>query len=79
MAEIFKRVLRRPLVEVKTGLSRSSIYARLDPKSPLYDPSFPRPVSIGARAVGWLNHEVDQWIEERSRQSVSAHEGGSHE
>ncbi|MHB0983082.1 MAG: AlpA family phage regulatory protein, partial [Thiobacillus sp.] len=45
-------ILRRKQVEARTGLSRSSIYARLrhNPKRPGdYDPTFPKPVSIGAK------------------------------
>ncbi len=58
-------ILRRPQVEVRTGLSRSSLYAKLkpNPKRPTdYDPTFPRPVPIGTKAVGWVEHEVDDWI-----------------
>lgn len=56
-------------VKTETGLSRSAIYARLDPKSPQYDPSFPRPVSLGARAVGWYSHEIDEWLANRPRRN----------
>lgn len=58
-------ILRRKQVEVRTGLSRSSIYARLrkNPKRPSdYDPTFPKPISVGAKAVGWLEHEIDAWL-----------------
>ncbi len=58
-------LLRRPQVEARTGLSRSAIYSKLhpNPKRPAdYDPTFPRPVPIGVKAVGWLAHEVDGWI-----------------
>lgn len=60
-------IIRRKQLEPKTGLSRSSIYARLDHKSPQYDPTFPRPISLGLRAVGWLSHEVDDWLANRPR------------
>ena len=58
-------VLRRGQLETKTGLSRSTIYAknRFDPKRPSeYDPAFPRPIRLGAKSVGWIEHEVDAWI-----------------
>lgn len=58
-------ILRRKQVETRTGLSRSTIYAKLrhNPKRPSdYDPTFPRPVSLGAKSVGWLAHEVDAWL-----------------
>ena len=41
------RFLRLPEVLARTGLSRSTIYVRLD------QGRFPRPVSLGGRAVGW--------------------------
>ncbi|MDG4561364.1 AlpA family phage regulatory protein [Candidatus Competibacter phosphatis] len=58
-------ILRRKQVEARTGLTRSTIYAKLrrNPKRPSdYDPSFPRPVSIGTKAVGWIEAEVEAWI-----------------
>ena len=53
------RVLRLPRVQARTGLSRSSIYMRVA------DRSFPQPVRLGARAIGWIESEVDQWIREQ--------------
>ena len=53
------RFLRLPEVLARTGLSRSTIYVRLD------QGRFPRPVSLGARAVGWIEAEVDEWMRER--------------
>ena len=58
-------ILRRKQVEARTGLSRSSIYARLrqNPKRPGdFDPTFPRPVSVGAKAVGWIEAEINDWL-----------------
>ena len=52
------RFLRLPEVLARTGLSRSTIYMRLD------QGRFPRPVSLGTRAVGWIEAEVDEWIRE---------------
>lgn len=58
-------ILRRKQVEARTGLSRSSIYARLrhNPKRPGdYDPTFPKPIAVGAKAVGWIEAEVEAWL-----------------
>lgn len=58
-------ILRRKQVEACTGLSRSSIYAKMrqNPKRPRdYDPTFPKPVSIGAKSVGWIEAEIDAWL-----------------
>ena len=59
------RILRRKQVEARIGLSRSSIYSKLkyNPKRPGdYDPTFPVPISIGAKAVGWIEAELDFWL-----------------
>ncbi len=58
-------LLTRKEVSSRTRLGRSSIYARLkpNPKRPGdYDPTFPKPVSIGIRAVGWVEAEIDAWL-----------------
>lgn len=68
-------ILRRKQVEARTGLPRSSIYARLkpNPKRPDdFDPSFPQPVNIGAKAVGWIESEIDEWIATQIKKSREA-------
>lgn len=50
-------ILRLPDVKARTGLSRSTIYLRIAAGT------FPRPVALGGRAVGWLAAEVQEWIE----------------
>ncbi len=58
-------ILRRKQVEARTGLSRSTIYAKMrrNPQRPSdYDPTFPKPVSVGAKAVGWIEAEIDAWL-----------------
>lgn len=54
-------ILRRPQVEARAGLSRSTLYQYIQ------DGLFPRPVSLGARAVGWLESEVTAWIAARAK------------
>jgi prophage regulatory protein len=51
--------LRLPQVKARTGLSRSSIYAMISRGD------FPGPVSLGQRAVAWIDFEVDDWISDR--------------
>jgi prophage regulatory protein len=53
---------RRRSLETRLGLSRSTIYDKINPKSPRYDPTFPKPIRLGGGAVGWLVHEVDEWL-----------------
>nr|WP_310758120.1 AlpA family transcriptional regulator [Candidatus Palauibacter soopunensis] len=53
------RLLRRPEVEARTGLSRSSIYARMA------EGTFPRPVRLGKYGVAWIEAEIDEWVRNR--------------
>lgn len=53
------RILRRPEVERRTGLSRSTIYLYVQRGD------FPRPVKLGPKAAGWRESQIDQWIDER--------------
>jgi prophage regulatory protein len=56
-------LLRLPIVMRKCGLSRSAVYARIA------QGAFPQPVKLGERAVGWVESEIDQWIEDRIERS----------
>ena len=51
------RFIRLPLVKSRTGLSRSTIYAKVKAQT------FPAPVPLGDRAVGWVEDEVTSWID----------------
>jgi prophage regulatory protein len=52
-------ILRLPAVKARTGLSRSTIYLRVS------QGSFPKPVNLGNRAVGWLDTEIYEWLQQR--------------
>jgi len=53
------KILRLPQVCEVTGLCRSMIY-QLEA-----DLRFPQRVKIGVRAVGWLDKEVNAWLDRR--------------
>lgn len=53
-------VLRRHQVQARTGLAKSSIYALVASNQ------FPSPIRLTANTVGWLEHEVEQWIAQRA-------------
>lgn len=59
------QMLRLDRTMSKTGLSRSTIYALLDPKSSQYDSSFPLQVNLGTKAVAWVEAEIDAWLQSR--------------
>lgn len=53
------RVLRLPAVLGRVGMSRSWIYESIK------QDAFPSPIYLGPKSVGWLDHEIDHWLEER--------------
>ncbi len=60
------RLLRRPEVERRTGLSRTSLY-RL-----MREGVFPEPIRVGPRAVRWPESEIAAWLAARPRASGEA-------
>ncbi|HDY7733559.1 helix-turn-helix transcriptional regulator [Vibrio sinaloensis] len=65
------KIIRLPEVIDMTGLSRSTIYLRMSKGS------FPQSISLGDRAIGWVQVEVEQWLEQRI--SASRNAGGQHD
>jgi prophage regulatory protein len=59
MSDIF---LRLPAVKDRAGLSRSTIYLGIATGT------FPQPIKLGVRAVGWLESDIDAWIAARVEQ-----------
>lgn len=58
-----KTILRLPTVMERTGLSRSAIYARV------HQNRFPKPIPLGGRAIGWLESEIEEWVDQQIEQS----------
>jgi prophage regulatory protein len=52
------RILRMPLLQQKVGLCKASIYNRIK------DGTFPKSISLGGKSVGWLESDIDQWIDQ---------------
>ena len=58
-------ILRRPGVEARVGLSRATIYAKMA------DGSFPKPLRLSERAVGWKTEDIDAWLAARPMASAA--------
>lgn len=66
------KIIRLSRVEELTGLQRSSIYNRMNPKSKYYDPTFPCQFSLSetaSGAVGWYELDVLAWVAARTASS----------
>jgi len=53
------KVLRLPEVIRSTGLARSTIYKLIAEKN------FPKQIPLGVKSVGWLESDIEKWIQER--------------
>lgn len=51
------RFLKLKEVMEKTALSRSAIYRKMN------EDQFPKSISLGDRAVAWVESEVEEWME----------------
>ena len=74
MSEITRptqRILRLKRLKEKTGISGSTIYNKLNPRSKYYDETFPKPIRLGLGAVGWLEAEVDSWVASRANSRIA--------
>ncbi|KAB2923695.1 MAG: AlpA family phage regulatory protein [Dechloromonas sp.] len=65
------RVFRMTQIVAMVGKSRSSIYAMMNEKCPSFDPTFPRPLRLGKRTVGWAMNEIQAWIAAKVKQRDS--------
>ena len=57
--ESMPRILRLPAVLQVTGLARSTVYRMMAERT------FPAPVELAKRAVGWRQDDVQQWTNAR--------------
>ena len=60
------QILRLLEVKETVKLSRSSIYLRISKGK------FPASISLGGRAVGWLEQDIQDWLDERIEASKEA-------
>ena len=58
MSKLQTKLLRLPQVKESTGLSKSSIYARIA------EGTFPKQIYIGPRLVVWVESDIQNWIAE---------------
>lgn len=59
MPEKLQNLKRLPDVLKRVGYSRSTIYQLIA------EGKFPKPISLGERAVAWLESDIDAWIAAR--------------
>jgi prophage regulatory protein len=60
-------ILRRGQVERVVGLSRSTIYQRIQ------DGTFPKPIPLGGRAVGWRTSDIETFLVDPAGYRATSH------
>jgi prophage regulatory protein len=56
-----QKIIRLPEVVERTKISRSSIYSYVKTGT------FPSPMKLSARSIGWLERDIETWINSRPR------------
>jgi prophage regulatory protein len=51
-----ERILRLKSVLERTGLSRSTVYRKVQSRT------FPKPLKISERCIGWRESDVESWL-----------------
>ena len=69
-----KQVLRVKQVAECLGLSVNSVWKKCNANSHLYDPNFPKPFKISANATGWLQSEINDYIQYKTNQRKAQYE-----
>jgi prophage regulatory protein len=57
------RMIRWPEVHDRVGYCRTNIYYLIQ------SGDFPAPIKLGSRAVGWLESDIEDWINSRIKNS----------
>ncbi|KDE33648.1 AlpA family transcriptional regulator [Kosakonia radicincitans UMEnt01/12] len=55
------RLIKIKEVQLRCAISRASVYRLIS------EGKFPRQVRLSSRAIGFYEHEVNEWIESRHR------------
>lgn len=56
------KILRCKEVEKKLSIGHSKIYQMIE------QGTFPKPIRLGPKSVGWLESEIDAWLEEKIKE-----------
>ena len=60
-------IIRPTQIKAVVGIGRTLAYEKGNPKSPYYDPTWPRLIRLSARAVGWKLSELQAWLDAQER------------
>lgn len=64
-------ILRLPDVEARCAVNRRTLYYWIERGL------FPRPINLGPRTVGWLDRDIEAWINEKAQASRAIADGAN--
>lgn len=71
-------VLRFKQLVGRTGLSRATLYNKLSPQSPYYDPVLAQSrLKLSKNAVGFVESGVNQWLQSRLEMNGAVNKGAN--
>jgi prophage regulatory protein len=56
------RIIRKPALAERIGVHHMTIWRWCK------SGTFPKPVRLGANSIGWYEHEIEEWLNNRSRE-----------
>ena len=60
-------IVRPANMKPTIGLGKTTAYAKINPESASYDPTFPKPIRLSTRCVGWRLDELQAWAKQCQR------------
>jgi len=54
------KIIRMPEIVALLGVSRACVYNWVKAET------FPAPIKLGPKAIGWLSAEIDAWLDQRA-------------
>lgn len=70
-------ILRAKQVAARLGVSTAAVWYKANPKHRLYDPDFPKPFKVAANTTGWLENEVNDYIQQLAAKRQNTQESAA--
>lgn len=64
------RILRSKECQVLVGVSRATWFDWNNPASPRHQKDLPQRVRLGARSVGWFEHQLISWLQSKQDKAL---------
>lgn len=62
------QILRAKDVAARLSISTVAVWYKCNPKHRLHDPDFPRPFKLSSNVTGWLENEINDYIQHKAQQ-----------